>query len=445
MHRRLFFLLLLAMDIHAEAQSHRLHPGDSIPLSTMQYLKDACQDGHVSADLSKTKLFLLYFWHASCTGCVAAFADLESLQAQYGNGLRIVTINKEDKRRIDSVFWVFRNSSSVYRMPRLPHLIQDTLFSSLFSHKVDPMAVWIRADRRIQAITTAEYINKENMDSVMSRAAFNMPEEQEFQNFDAEKPYLSQLPLSSLSYYSCIYPAVPGLTGHNHRYFIDSVNETVRISLSYMSIGALYEDALFHVSESLDPWHNQLLSYGKQVKLQVRDPGQFCFEMSGFKIYSEWLLSNSFDYEQVLPLREFDHMYDHMLQSLNSYFNLDAKIIHRKMPCLALVRTSKVDKIKWKGVTYMTEENADTTRTRDIGQRLSTFISQLSSACKNKPWICTDHTGYHELVEISLESKLDDLPSLRRELRRKYDLDLVWTMETVPIMKLTQRNAQPIR
>ena len=112
------------------------------------------------------------------------------------------------------------------------------------------------------------------------------------------------------------------------------------------------------------------------------------------------------------------------------------------MKGLAIVRTSREDKLKFKigrdrsnGIVY-----TDTAGIFHlIGSRMKIFRDRLSAANIEKEYIFFDQTNYEGRIDLEIKSSLSNIAGLRSELQKKYDLDLVETEMEVEVLVIREK------
>jgi hypothetical protein len=117
-----------------------------------------------------------------------------------------------------------------------------------------------------------------------------------------------------------------------------------------------------------------------------------------------------------------------------------ASIEKRTFPCLALVRTSKTDKMKSTGGAVSTEVTPFGAQIHN--QKFFQFIYQLNAkylSHLSKPVI--DQTQYSGNVNLSITADMGDLNSIRKALAA-YDLDLVPGTHEIEVLVISDSNNQ---
>jgi len=121
-----------------------------------------------------------------------------------------------------------------------------------------------------------------------------------------------------------------------------------------------------------------------------------------------------------------------MLQTISDYFHMRVSVEQRRLLCWVLVRTSAVDKMK--GMHDLADSLIDPKRTQLYHSRIAYLLDRISFANKETPMIFKDETGYTGEIGMELSAPLSDIAALRKELREKYDLDLVEITAMVDVL-----------
>lgn len=419
--------------------------GEKVPDILMSYNQSGKNLNTRFSDL-KGKLVVLDFWGVNCPPCIKAFGKLDTLQKKFENQIQIILITSTSKKEIDSIFLKRSQRSSAYHLPNLPSITGDTIFHRLFRHVLIPHIVWIDQDGKVSQITEDDFLTSANISKLLQDNAVKFPRKHDLLNYDPKKAMVPEIIKSEpekLKFYSAIIKWIPGLWGGTSRVNINTVNQTVRMTRGFHSMLALYSDALSEFSAYDDPYKHPYFDFGKRVVLEINDSNRYFFNLQKGISLEEWRGANFYAYEIVLPLAEKHRAYEYMLSDLNRFFQINGRIEKRKMKCLALVRTSMVDKIKYSGTRdlslgrfYFDSSGAF----HLFATRMNSFRDKLSEYNQDKRYAFTDHTNYHGLIELDIESSLNDIVSLKKELLLKYDLDLIETEEEISVMVLTERS-----
>lgn len=404
--------------------------GDAVP---EVYVPEIANYKNRSLRLSelKGKVVILDFWFGACKGCYYVFPKLEALQEKFGDKIQVLTVNFESQEKINSTFQRVGKTSSAYRLPKLPTIINDTVFHRLFPVVYYPHEVWIDGNGIVVATTTAEdltedrivkLLNKEPMrvDMKIDRVGFNDYRRSVLSQVYPEEPH-------ALQYYSAILKFIPGTGGGSVTKIIDTASNTVRITRTNRTILNFFTEAVTPTG-ILDPFLSPQFDFGKRVEMKVKDAGRYLYFPSPAFTKGEWKAQNSYTYEAVFPTSQQDHWQANMLLDLQRYFSASCRVEKRKMRCLTLVRTSDKDRLKSKEsrAVSINDPRIDASRYQLFYGNTSYLLNAISEANRDTPLIFADDAGYSGRIDIDLTlGVLGDLPRLKEELRRKYDLDLI--------------------
>lgn len=445
-----FILLSLIGSAYAQSVSTKLITpikiGDQVPDVFIANIHNYKASQARLSDF-KGKLVILDFWGATCSPCLSAFPKMEKLQNKFKDQILVILVNEQTQEKIDSVYRSRKAYSALYRdFPDLPSVTDDTMLSTLFKHRAVPHYVWIDGNRRIRAITGGNEVTSENIQMMLLDELFTLPEKNDFLAFDRRKAILPQVYGSfpdHLKYYSCLLQYVPGLPGSTSRFIVDTLNNTVRITRTG-SILKLYADALSHFRSIGDPLENVLFEFGKRVILEVADSTRFLWKEGKHKqTKTTWQYNHWFQYELVLPIVQEEQAYQYYLSDLNKFFKLKGRMEKRVLKCMALVRTSDKDKIRYPSDSLNLNKARTYTDSTGVyhldGSSLEIFRRAVATANRDKPFVVVDNTGYEGPALLEVHSSLSDIPRLRKELRKKYDLDLIPTEQEVDVMVITEK------
>src|SRR6476661_3125665 len=147
-------LLILAMlcPLLGLSQSDKITPltiGDTIPDITLSNIINYQTQ---SANLSsfKCKLLILDFWATWCTSCLKHFPKMDSLQQQYPGQVQVLLVNAKttgDNEKKIKIFFERRKAPNG-RPYALASVIEDSLLTQLFPHKLLPHYVWLDSSRK---------------------------------------------------------------------------------------------------------------------------------------------------------------------------------------------------------------------------------------------------------------------------------------------------------
>jgi thiol-disulfide isomerase/thioredoxin len=439
---------LLILSIPLFAQNVLDMPGNSVGIKIGEKMPDFViphisnyPDDHVRLSAFRGKLIILDFWFTGCAGCIEKFPELKKLQDLFGGKIQIVLVNYQTQKDISARFARMHHRESIYTMVNLPSVTSDTIFEHMFPHTIAPHEVWIDATGTVRAITDAHDVNEDNIRSMLADAAFTLPEKHDFLTHDPFKPLLPQIfqmDPEDITFSETILKYYPGLRGPVVTKAIDSFAHTVRITRANCSILELIGEAILAHSPQInsDPAKSSEFDFGKRMILYGIDSSRLFYDAKLFPDHNDWDQKNRYSFEAIVPQTMEAEAYGVMLETISRYFRLHAGIEQRTLPCLALVRTSGMDKIKTEGL--LTDSLYDPHKIQCYGCTMEDLRAFISLKNRNTPLIFSDDTGYTGSISIDLSCDLTDIPALKKELRLKYDLDLIEKTEPVNVLVIRQ-------
>lgn len=258
------------------------------------------------------KIIIIDFWNHSCTACIQSFSKLDSLQKIFEGKIQIILVNRESK---DSTERFFKKRTKV-KKPSLPMITGDKILKNLFPIDGYPYTVWIDRNGIVKHfsgeynVTTAhirDFLEGKELhlrDLTLNKAG-SLTGQKEFGYF------------SAISICSDIIDV-----GNSELGYTDN-KKSVRMSNGCSSIVELYKKAYREYNI-----YNIYTNYG--LILEVKDSTKY-FYPSDPNLFDEWLKTNSYDYELILPVSKAGQRYKIMQEDLSRYFDLDASIERRKI------------------------------------------------------------------------------------------------------------------
>jgi thiol-disulfide isomerase/thioredoxin len=387
------------------------------------------------------KLVILDFWATNCRGCILQFPKLDSLQRKFGDRVQIILVNKQTKKQVEENFLNKKSIDTLFRNVglNLPSITSDSLLQELFPHVMIPHEVWIDTNGKVMSITDERSVTEKTIRNIFD-GYFDLPVKKDLLTYNPMGALLPQVidsNKSRLEFYSCLIRGVDGLRP-SPKYVIDSARKILTVTRTTMPILKLYAEALSKGAGFDYPYEDAFFDYGKRIILKVKDSCRFFYDSS--VRYDIWQKQNCYAYEMVLPLEQRNNLYSYMLSDLNRFFDITGRVEKRKMKCLVIVRINKEEKFKYNGPTNYQGPRHWSDMSGVFHFRSTSFTvfrKKLSDYNRNHPLPFLDDTGYTKLIQMDLESPLNDIPLLRLELQKKYGLDIVEKVSEVDVMMLT--------
>ena len=421
--RTIFFIMLTACLIFTHGASRAQSLPSISSLSIGSKVPDKLWD--LIPRKSNTKLIILDFWNIWCSGCMDAFPKLDSLQKQFDKEIKIVLITKNSEAEVKKAFSTYAGLRNT-KFPGLTSFTGDQIFSMAFPYELIPHHVWIDGDGIVKAFTNGETTTTNYIEKYLEGKELRWSQKIDIPGFDYEKPLFmgDQLDIRQLLHYSLLTKGRVQI-GARSSWRIDEKNKTVRILQINHGLMSMYEWAIRRAWPLFE--RNRLL-------VEIKDSLGLFFDSSKMDI-GTWRDSNSYCYNIVIPVSQQTHMFQYMLDDLNRYTGYYGRIEKRKVTCLALVNTSRENKIKTKGGTpaYELHEKGNFFLKNSP---LDLLVTRLNYTY---PLPVIYEVGHNESVDIILRSDVSNLSELRLELK-KYNLDLVQAEREIELFVISEKN-----
>lgn len=405
----LFFVsfLLIPAALLAQEEYTGLSIGDTLP-QTNQYAFFA------------GKPVILDFWATSCSSCIAAFPELEALQKKFQHEMKIVLVNTESAEKIKSNFAKFKKKISL--PPNLASITSDTILSRLFPYRMVPQHVWIDSRGVVKAITSGYNATAENIGKLINGYALNLEVRKDIMDFDRSRKWSplwmegNGRHIPHLQYFSYIMNRIPGI-GAGSGFFRDSASGAITgLHVFNGTIPALLKMTIRK---------KYLFFDDNRIVYEVADSLRYYFSNSrDIKYLDQWRDEHLYCYELRVPAADSGRLYQIMLQDLERFFGVTARLENRKTSCLVLVRNRDLSHLKTSGnQPAVADFKADSVRL--VNKSLSNFVYALNHNTSNQLPVI-DETGFPDKIDLKLDVGLQDIAKLKQALLR-HGLDLINT------------------
>jgi len=405
--------------------------GEVVPDVTIDHIQGYA--GH-KAKLSdfRGKLLILDFWATWCKPCVMMIPRMDSLEKQFEGRVQFLPVTYQTEKEVS----VFREKMAKRTGKRIvgPEVVEDQQLKALFPYTGVPHYVWIGPDGVLRAVTNLDEINAAKISAMLSGNSAVLPIKKDVQRLAYNR---QQTPLSGFlarnpdvavrnQYQALLTGYIPGIGGGTALQQPGDSSGNWRVTYTNLNLHTLFANA-----------------YGKgrrffssnTVSVEVKDSLAF-FHM-GQKA-RDWMPLHCYCYELIVPAAQADSGYSIMQNDLDRLFpRYQAGLETRRKKVLALIRTSKSDKIKSASEHYSDSYDGFTYRLRR--SKLAHFVIGLNGMyMQSSPMEIVDQTGYEDYADLDLEVKFSDLQSVNSALSR-YDLKLVEKTEPREILVIRDR------
>lgn len=359
----------------------------------------------------KGKLLILDFWATWCSPCVAMIPKMDSLQKQFEDKVQFLSITYQENHIVAPFLSKLNNSAK----SSIIGVTEDKELHKMFPHVSLPHYVWIDKNGIVTAISDLKAVTANNISSLIYSADQTViPKKRDMQiAYDQNIPLLINGNAGngeSMKSHSVFTGYIEGLpTG----YHMTTNLATTKLTATNLSISWLYRLTYGMLI-------NEFLG-NNRIIIEVNKPATIT--PAAVKSMDE-RNKNSFCYELVLPVENRDRLAIYMKQDLDRFFDqYKVTIEKRTVPCLALERTSLIDKIASKGGKPGASFKGSGFQLQDFSLvRLITEMNMMVLDKSSRPLI--DNTGYTGLIDIKIEARLNDIHSLNKALAL-YDLTII--------------------
>jgi len=385
-----------------------LSVGDSVPDLLLQ---SVLNESSKTARLSdfKDKLVILDFWATWCTSCLHGFPKVDSLQAAFGDRLKIVLVNSrstgDNVSKVQAFFkkWEDRTKKKL----GLITVAEDTVLERVFPHQLIPHYVWISSKRKVLAFSASDAITAANISAAIEGRplGFAMKKDQ-----SAERLIFSNedLPQDQLLNYSVFIKG-----------WFDGLPSGDRVrKKEYIICGKAFTNtALLNMYTAIAIGIDPHLS-DKQVVAE--DPDLIAPPSREEK--EAWYREHAYTLDFTVPVENASQLNERMREALNLYSGYTGRFEKRKIKCLVLIR-------KDKGILFQSKGGKVENRLWDKEKpflrngNISLLVDYLNTLRGLKEFV-VDGTGYTGNIDLEAKEGFSDLASIQRILGR-YGLQLV--------------------
>jgi thiol-disulfide isomerase/thioredoxin len=387
-------------------------------------------DSVLSFSSLKGKLVILDFWSTRCSGCIAGFPYLDSMQRVFKDEVMIILVNQQSR---DSTERFFKKRRRIPH-PSMAMITGDTILQEKFPHEAVPMQVWIDRNGILLHISESAELTEKNITSILAGKKLNL------RPYDGRPQYVSTLFdkqwEDEVKYCSVLSRYIPGVAiGH------DMPKNVAHLEYRGYSISDLFIAAFSENEKWRWDWPGRML-------VKAKDPSKY-IKPADKNIRMDWMLENAYMYQLILPIEKKAELYSIMRQDLARAFPIDARVEKTWVDGLALIRTSKHDKLRSHGgkpndnfrFSWVYKARKDSVRCL-LNKPFKVLTDRLENWTANDlKMVFVDETNYEGNIDIRVNGEILDeftIDGLNMEFA-KYDLKLVRKKCLVPVLVLSER------
>lgn len=430
MIKRIIFSLTL-LSVFYKVNSQGLIKGSSLPEIISDQTINFPSNIFRLSDY-KGKPLIIDFWSFYCSYCLKNFPKAELLQKKFEGKVQIILVNQESLLQTKALFEKFKTLKTKIRMPNLPMMTGDSVFSKLFPINGLPMIVWIDADGKFRYCSSE--INEKELTAFLNGQTPDLVEKKPKKDFINRRTLFEQKNkdyLNDIVYYSYISHYVDGSDIGNSNLASANNGKDARLSRNAGSIA----DLLITAYGENDIKY--VFRKGVNVEFDVSDKSKYILPKRDSLTateYINWIKNYYFRYDCVVPKEKRHKLFEYMRQDICRYFDLNVKVEQRRMKCLALVRTSDSLKIKSWGMP-----NTDSFKKQKISERIDSLyfadmpiedfvrtlqIVQYHLGIKIPIVDCTSYSGHIDIAIPNMDDSETTLEYWKQQLKY-YDLALI--------------------
>jgi thiol-disulfide isomerase/thioredoxin len=418
----LLLCFLFGLAQKKENGDHSLTIGDKVPDLTFRNVLNY-PGGIVKLSDLKGKLVILDFWNKWCTSCIDYFPKMEKLQAEFGDKIQILLVTDNTPEELKDLF----KNSEIVKNTKLPFLLGDTALHARFFYTSVPYHVWLDEKGVVKATTNASNATSENIKRYFEtgKADFKIRKDVRLkdESFLTGSPYIDRIDHYSLimrrllTTESCAGGILKNNVGQKIGY--QSINGTI-----LQAYCLAFSPGFFPISSVRDKIILETASKNRFIDPQVNsgtwdkwcEENTICYEIK----YPSHIIGQSIEIQQQYKKEVLKH-------DLIQHFKITAVVEERNVKNYILYRTSKLDKVK----SREKDRDSEFVWTKEGKWVIRNwsflgFVNQIGVLLGYKYGV--DHTpiinetGFEsERIDMVINTKLDDIPNLNKELA-KYDL-----------------------
>lgn len=275
------------------------------------------------------ELLVIDFWNTTCSSCILAMPELDSLQKKFKDKISILLVTQNSVADVRKLF-----SRIKIRRPSLPILIGDSLLNKIFPHQGVPVHVWIGKDGVIKYITNGYNTTEKTVSSYLAGIDPHLHNKHENENFNFEKAMLnlerSSL-LQNVLQYSSITSWIDETDGGGAGFVVDSARHQFGIRLVNATLLEFYKTAY---GEAIGGGR---FAYENYIALEVSRPEKFKYPGTSDSL-DAWMAENIHSYDARIRNGRPSQIFVLMRRDLALQFPYSATVELRPIKSYVLVK-----------------------------------------------------------------------------------------------------------
>src|SRR5690606_8199254 len=395
-----------------QAELKSLEIGDQIPKEIWEQPFKVINhpDGKEIIRLSdySGKLIILDFWATWCGSCIEYMPKMYRLQVNFDEAVQILPVTYQDSDKIRS-FW---KGNTILNDLELHSIVEHSSLRWLFPHRMIPHLVWINQEGEYLGATSSYDAKPETVRRLLDdqTVRFASPKRDQLQ-YNRSKPLFIDGNGSTNEKYLYRSIITPALDGIPVRAGTDTAEGMARIIATNQPVPDLYKLAL-----GISMWWP-----ANRIRFEGIDKQEY--------VINDWYKEKdkkAFCYELLMPAKRAQESRHIMLQDLNRFFQLNAYVEKRTIPCFVLkkITDQRLSPSAGKERTNNYLSGVSSLKYQQ-NQPISVLVGALNRLSDSL--IVLDETNYDEPIDLALTEDLSDFKALDKALTRygfKLDKDL---------------------
>ncbi len=380
-----------------------LNVGDTLPSISF---KNVFNNPGASISLNdyRGKLIILDFWNKWCIGCINSFPEMEKLQKNFGNKIKIFLVTTDSN---EAVRQLFRR----VKLPSLPIITGDTLLTNMFPHMTVPHHVWINSEGIVQFITDGYNTTENNIEKVLVGNKLTLNVKKEVNDFNHDVPFWQEGNGRLQKYvtgYSFAMKRIEENTSTNWSMSKDSVNKVIGFKFLNISLLELYKMA-FGYSIYYSPYKhiNRVVFDVPRKRNDFKPP-------TNYDSLNEWDKNNLVCFESKWMAVKDTLAFKHLQDDVNKFFPYSVKVEAREVFCYSLTLVPNYHFKKITNEKKMIDWNGDKFSLKNMP--VSVLVESLNGMNIFDSIPVIDETGLEDNIDVTLINAFTDIKTLKGQL-----------------------------
>jgi thiol-disulfide isomerase/thioredoxin len=319
-----YMLVLLLMNIaigNLRAQTNSVtavNIGDKVPEIEFTLL-NAIKPTVKLSDF-KGKVVLLYFWSTSCTSCIKKFPKLDSLQALFGEKIKIILVDPkrsgDTEPKINRILSIYKKN---YRKTlELSAAFNDTIGVQYFPHVINSHFAWIDPQGVFKAATG--YATRHDIELMLAGKNPGSLTKDDFV-VSRKNEALFTLDVSNIKFKSMLTGYLDGLDDFKKQKVKSFFGSDPKNGIRFINMSVLQILGMVH-GYFPDP---------NLVVVEADNRADFvCPESID---YDAWSKDNTYCYELIAPNMTKEACKQQMISDIKKAFHIETAVEKRKVLC----------------------------------------------------------------------------------------------------------------